>query len=316
MRADDQFPVRVKPTGTLITLSGPESAVETLAQKVNAFVEQAIQDEKERGFTLSFDFPQTHANQLIGKQGSNIRELRDRFDVEIKVDNGKVELKGPKAKAEAAKTHINNLGKQWADEVTYSLKIDPKFHRELIGSGGATTNKLQAKYKVQIYFPRAAKPAKDDQSNVDAVSEAGRKGSRREQAPDEVIIRGPKKGADEARGEILDVVQYLADNSHTATISVQQSQIPSLIGQRGKAMDELRADTKTRIDIPNGKDAKDPSDIVEIQIRGTKSGVLQAKKILEEKKKTFDNTVSKTLEVDKKHHSALIGAQGKDLQST
>lgn len=310
-RTDDQFPVRVNQAGTTVTLSGPASAVKLLAEKVNAFVEQARQDEKERGFTLSFDFPQNHANQLIGKQGSNIKELRDRFDVEIKVDNGKVELKGPKAKAEAAKSHISSLGRQWADEVSYSLKIDPKFHRELIGAQGTTTNKLQAKYKVQIHFPRSARPIKDDQSNVDAASEAGRRGGRRDQAPDEVIVRGPKKGADEARGEILDLVQYLADNSHTATISVQQGQIPSLIGQRGKAMDELRADTKTRIDIPNAKDARDPSDIVEIQIRGTKSAVLQAKKILEEKKKIFDHTVSRTLEVDKKHHSALIGAQGK-----
>lgn len=298
-----------------MTLNGPASAVEILAEKVNAFVEQAKQDEKERGFTLSFDFPQAHANQLIGKQGSNIKELRDRFDVEIKVDNGKVELKGPNAKAEAAKTHISSLGRQWADEVSYSLKIDPKFHRELIGAQGATTNKLQSKYKVQIHFPRAARPVKDDQPNADAASEAGRKGGRRDLAPDEVVIRGPKKGADEARGEILDLVQYLTDNSHTATISVQQGQIPSLIGSRGKAMDELRADTNTRIDIPNGKEARDPSDIVEIQIRGTKSGVLQAKKILEEKKKIFDHTVSKTLEVEKKHHSALIGAQGKFLQS-
>lgn len=262
---------------------------------------------------MSFDFPQNHANQLIGKQGSMINELREKFDVEIKVDNGKVELKGPKAKAEAAKSHISNLGRQWADEVNYTLKIDPKYHRELIGAKGDTINKLQNKYKVVIHFPRSARPGRDDQSNADAASEAGRKGNRRDQAPDEVTIRGGKKGADEARSEILDLHQYLADNSHTATVSVQQSQIPSLIGQRGKAMDEIRADTNTRIDIPSAKDSKDPSSLVEIQIKGTKSGVLQAKKILEEKKAIFNDTVSKTLTVDRKHHSALIGAGGKSI---
>jgi predicted PilT family ATPase len=298
-----------------VTLRGPAPAVQTLASKVNAFIEQAIQDEKERGFTMSFDFPQNHANQLIGKQGSNIKELRDRFDVEIKVDNGKVELKGPKAKAELAKSHITTLGKQWADEVVYNLKIDPKYHRELIGRQGDIINRLQTKYKVQIQFPRSARPAKDDQSNVDAASEAGRRGGRRDQAPDEVIVKGPKKGADEARGEILDLLQYLTDNSYTATISVQQSQVPSLIGQRGKAMDDLRADTKTRIDIPSAKDSKDPSALVEIQIKGTKSGVLQAKKLLEEKKSVFDQTILKTIEVDKKHHSALIGAHGKSIMT-
>ena len=310
-RAADQIPVRVTAAGTMVTLRGPAPAVETLTSKVNSFIEQAIQDEKERGFTMSFDFPQNHANQLIGKQGSNIKELRDKFDVEIKVDNGKVELKGPKAKAELAKSHIINLGKQWADEVVYNLKIDPKYHRELIGRQGETINKLQSKYKVQIHFPRTARNIKDDQSNGDAASEAGRRSGRREQAPDEVIIKGSKRGADEARGEMLDLLQYLTDTSYTATISVKQSQIPQLIGQGGRAMDDLRADTKTRIDIPNSPRDKDPTGLVEIQIKGTKSGVLQAKKLLEEKKSVFDQTILKTLAVDKKHHSALIGAHGK-----
>jgi len=259
---------------------------------------------------MSFDFPQKHANQLIGKSGQNIRELRQKFDVDIQVDNGKVELKGPKAKAEAAKSHITALGKQWADEATHILKIEPKYHRELIGAGGGQINKLQTRYKVQIHFPRSARPGKDDQSVTDGASESGAKSTRRNQAEDEVVVRGPSKGADEARDEILSLLQYLKDNSYSATISVQQSQIPSLIGQGGKGMDELRQLTGAKIDVPGSRDIKDPTGQVEIQIKGTKAQVTQAKKLIEEKKNVFDQTVSKTLEVDKKHHSALIGSGG------
>jgi predicted PilT family ATPase len=129
-----------------------------------------------------------------------------------------------------------------------------------------------------------------------------------------VIIKGPKKGADEARDEILSLLQYLKDNSHTATVTVQQSQIPSLIGQRGSGMDELRQSTGAKINVPGARDAKDPSGNVEIQIKGTKTQVTQAKKLLEEKKKVFDQSVAKTLEVDKKHHRALIGAGGSNLR--
>ncbi|RFU32778.1 hypothetical protein B7463_g3550, partial [Scytalidium lignicola] len=311
-RTAEQIPVRVSAAGTVVTLRGPAPAVESLAQKVDAFVAQAIEDEKERGFTMSFDFPQAHANQLIGKGGSNIRELRDKFDVEIQVDNGKVELKGPKAKAEAAKAHISTLGRQWADEATYTLLIEPKYHRELIGAQGAQINRLQTRYKVQIHFPRSAKPVTDDQSNADAASESGKK--RREQAPNEVIVKGPKKGADEARDEILSLLQYLKDNSYTDSVTVQQSQVPSLIGQRGSGMDELRQLTGAKIDVPNARDVKDPSGLVEIQIKGTKSQVAQAKKILEEKKNVFDQIVTKTLDVDKKHHRALIGSGGTNLR--
>ncbi|TAQ89748.1 hypothetical protein B7494_g1942 [Chlorociboria aeruginascens] len=313
-RDAEQIPVRVTSSGTTVTLRGPEPSVEALTAKVHAFLEQAIQDEKERGFTLEFDFPQKHANQLIGKGGSKIRELRETFDVEIQVDEGKVVLKGPKAKAEKAKTHIAALGRQWADETTHILKIEPKFHRELIGAQGSQVNKLQTRYKVQIYFPHSAKPPRDDQSSTDIASDVGRRGGRREQEPDEVVVKGPKKGADEARDEILSLLQYYKDNSNSATVTVQQSQIPSLIGQRGASMDELRTLTGAKIDVPNARDSKDPSGKVDIQIKGTKSQVAQAKKLLEQKKLVFDQTVTKTIDVDKKHHKTLIGTGGANIR--
>ncbi|KAI1006372.1 Vigilin 1 [Podosphaera aphanis] len=314
-RKADQIPVRVFVSGTRLTMRGPAPLVESLFAKVQAFVAQAIEDEKERGFALTFEFPQKHANQLIGKGGSNIRDLKEKFDVEININDGIVEVKGPKAKAAAAKAHIVSLGKRWADEVTYVLKIDPSYHRELIGAQGTQINRLQTRYKVQIHFPRSGKLGKDDQANQDNVSETGRRGQYREQDPSEVIVKGPKKGADEARDEILSLVQYLKDISYTATVSVQARQIPSLIGQRGSAMEEIRQLTGARIDIPDAKDIKDLSARVEIQIKGTKSSVEKAKNLIEEKKQIFDHTVTKALEIDKKHHRALIGPQGSTIRT-
>ncbi|EGX90950.1 RNA binding effector protein Scp160, putative [Cordyceps militaris CM01] len=307
-RAANQIPIRVTKAGTTVTLRGPSSAVNSLAAKATAFVEQEKQDDKERGFTLSFEFPQKYANHLIGKGGSNIKELRDRFDVEIQVQDGKVELKGPKAKAETARTYIQNLGRTLADETSYTLKIDPKYHRELIGTQGTQINRLQNRYKVLIFFPRSAKNASDDQSNADATSDAGK--ARRQQAPDEVIIRGPKKGADEARDEIFSLHKYLEEHSAIATVPIQQKQVGSLIGQGGAALDELRQLTGARIDVPADRD----TDTVEISIKGTASQVAKAKKALEEKRAIFDDTVVKTVDVEKKHHRALIGTSGSALR--
>ncbi|KAK7398660.1 hypothetical protein QQX98_011964 [Neonectria punicea] len=304
----DQIPVRVTKVGTTITLRGPASAVESLAAKANAFVEQEKEDEKERGFTLTFDFPQKFANHLIGKGGSNIRELRDRFDVEIQVQDGKVELKGPKAKAETCRSHIQSLARSLADETTHVLKIDPKYHRELIGSQGTQINRLQTRYKVLIFFPRSAKNVSDDQSNADAASESGK--PRRQQPADEVMIRGPKKGADEARDELFSLHKYLEEHSATATVAVQQKQVGSLIGQGGAALDELRQASGAKIDVPADRD----TDIVEIQVKGTASQVAKAKKILEEKRAVFDDTVVRTLDIEKKYHKALIGASGANLR--
>lgn len=308
----EQIPVQIKALGTTITLQGPSSEVETLAQQMTEYLEQVKEEEKERGFTLTFDFPQKHAKQLIGKGGSKITELRDKFDVDIQVKDGVVELKGPKAKAETAKSHITQLGKAWADEVSYVLKVEPKYHGEIIGAGGAGIKKLEKRYSVDIHFPKTARIS-DTQSNADAASESGRK-ARPNQPEDEVTVRGPKKGADEARDEILSLLQYLKDNSNIATVSVQQSFLPSFIGQRGSGMDELRQLTGAKIDVPNARESTSPNGLVEIQIKGSKLQVAQAKKIIEEKKAVYDNTVVQTLEVDRRHHAALIGVSGANLR--
>ncbi|KAJ4293725.1 hypothetical protein N0V88_005233 [Collariella sp. IMI 366227] len=306
-RPAGQFPLRVSNTRETVKLRGPASAVESLAAKCLEFVEQQKQEDKERGFTLEFDFPQKFANHLIGKGGSNIRELRDKFDVDIQVNDGKVLLKGPKAKAEAAKTHILALGRQMQDEATHILKIDPKFHRELIGAQGSQINKLQERYNVLIFFPRSGKK-QEDESDSAPSSEAGKPLRQ----PDEVTIRGPKRGADEARDELLNLLQYLKDTSFTATVTVQRKQVPSLIGSGGAAMEQLRQATGAKIDVPSAKESADSE--VQILIKGTKTQVAEAKKVLEQKKAVFDDTVVKTIEVPRKYHKTLIGTGGANLR--
>ncbi|KAK7967157.1 uncharacterized protein PG986_001434 [Apiospora aurea] len=313
VRSAGDIPVRVSVRGTTVTMRGPTSAVDSLASKSRAFVEQEKEDEKERGFTMKFDFPQKFANHLIGKGGSHINELREKFDVDIQVQNGEVELKGPKAKAERAKSHINSLARTWADETTHTLKVEPKFHRELIGAQGSQIGRLQTRYNVHINFPRTARAGRDgdDDEAAEAASDSGK--PKRQQGADEVVIRGPKKGADSARDEVWELYQFLKNNSFIDTVTVQQKQLPSLIGSGGSAMDELRSATGAKIDIPNERN-EDENTLVDIQIKGTKSQVAAAKKLLEEKRAIFDDTVTKTIDVDRQWHKILIGPGGSTLR--
>lgn len=78
-------------------------------------------------------------------------------------------------------------------------------------------------------------------------------------------------------------------------------------------MDDLRQMTGARIDVPNSREPTSDGK-VEIRIKGTKSQVAQAKKLIEEKRNVFDQTVVRTMDVDKKHHRALIGPQGSILR--
>ncbi|KAJ5460778.1 uncharacterized protein N7458_002330 [Penicillium daleae] len=316
---EDSIPIRAivgdaKGGKCEVALRGPSNLVIDLAVKLGAFIAEQEKDDLERGYTTSFDFPQKYANFLIGKRGENINKLREEFDVDIKVENGKVEVKGPKAKADAARMRIINLGKKLEDETTHILKIPAQYHRELIGQRGNQVNRLQDRYSVRVQFPRATAPA-DDQSVGDAASDAGAtRSGRPQQAADEVLVKGPSKGADQARDEIMSLLQWVVDHSHSATISVAQSQVASLIGQRGREMDKLRADTGAQIDVPSANDAPDASGRVQIRVKGTKQQVAEAKKVLQQRASEFDATVTKTINVDKKYHKALIGGGGANIR--
>ena len=293
------------------TLRGPSSTVEMLAEKIAAFVEQEKQDELERGHVTTFDFPQKFANFLIGKKGENINKYREEFDVDIQVKDGKVNIIGPKAKAEIAKARIVTLGKKLEDEVTHVLKIKPQYHKDMIGLRGNQVNQLQNKYNVRVQFPRTAQ-MDDDRSVADDVSEAGSTRNRRpNQGPDEVIIRGPRKGADDARDELLNLLQWTTDNSHQSTVSVAQAQLPSLIGQGGREMESVRLSTGAQIDVPGSRGTADANGRVQIQLKGTKKQVEEAHKLLEQRAKIFDDSITRAIEIDKKHHKALIGSGGK-----
>ncbi|MBE7182353.1 MAG: hypothetical protein INR71_14315, partial [Terriglobus roseus] len=317
----EQFPVQLlfgppgpgaqqpKRGSSEFSVRGPGSAVDELTAKILAFIEQEEQDEKERGYTTSFDFPTKFANFLIGKRGENINKLREEFDVDIQVGDGKVELKGPKAKCDACKSSIMKSAIKWQDETTHVLKIKQQYHRDLIGAKGSQVNRLQDRYNVHINFPRSQQ-ANDDGN--DAATDSGSVRNARHQNPDEVVIKGPRKGADEAREELLNLLQYTIDNSHLATVSVAQEQIPRLIGQGGREMDSLRMSTGCQIDVPSARDASAaPNGRAEIKLKGSKKSVEEAKRLLEEKVKIFDDTITKTVDVDKKHHKALIGSGGK-----
>ena len=286
------------------TLRGPASAAAALEAKILEFIEQEKRDELERGYTTSCNFPQKFANILIGKKGDNINKLREEFDVDIQVNEGNVEIKGPKAKADACKAHIIAMGKKLEDEATHVLKIQPQYHRDLIGSGGSQVNRLQERYNVRVNFPRSARVADDDQLVADDIPR------RPNQQPDEVIIKGPKRGADEAREELLSLLQWTVDNSQTATVSVAQDQIPSLIGTGGREMENLRLSTGCQIDVPGAREPASPSGRAEIRLKGTKKAVQEAKRLLEQRAKTFDETVTRTINIPKKHHKALIGSGG------
>jgi polyribonucleotide nucleotidyltransferase len=291
-------------------IRGRSADVDDLSAIIAAFIDQEKKDELERGFTTSFEYPHKLASHLIGKRGDNIKKLQDEFDVEINYTEGKIELKGPKAKCDACKSHIISMAKKLEDETTHNIKVPAQYHGDLKGSKGSQVMRLQERYNVRINFPRAVVAPTDD---ADAATENSFR-NQPTQAPDVVVIKGPKKGADEAREELLNLLQYTVDHTHTGTVSVSSKLIPSLIGSGGRELDNLRLQTGCSIEMPKKDDVNGANNgRAEVKLKGTKQQVEQAKKVIQEKSKAFDDTVSESLDVDPKFYKTIIGPSGATL---
>jgi len=84
-----------------------------------------------------------------------------------------------------------------------------------------------------------------------------------------------------------------------------------LIGRGGSELEKLRVETGAQIDVPN----KNDDERVTITIKGAKAAVDKARQEVQKRSKEFDSIVTRTINVDRKHHRDLIGSKGKHSHS-
>lgn len=292
-----------------VTLQGPEPDVDAGAAALLAFIEEQTRDEAERGHQTTCTFPKELQGRLVGREGAMIKKLSEDFDVKIDTakEGDQVTITGPPAKAERAKKHITEMAKQAQDETTHQLRIDPQFHAELIGKQGSNIKLYQDRYGVDIRFPKTIQSPTGD---ADAVGQKRRAG----QAPNEVLIKGPSRGANAARDDLWDLFMALKNQSHETTILASPNHMRQLIGARGAEAEALRSEHDVRLDFPNSSDHVDSSGRQAIKVRGSQKGVEAARKALEARIQVLDDTVTERIPVGRKHYNPLIGQRGENLK--
>jgi hypothetical protein len=282
-----------------ITLRGPPANVTSTAAAITQFLKANEERDTPEVVTELFEYPKQFSGNLIGSKGANINKLKEDLGVDIKLNEGSGEIRGVKVCVDAARRKLNSQIKELEDKAVIPIKVPQQFHSIIIGSEGSTVRRLEERYNVRINFPKAGKSDED--------------GAR--QASDEIVIRGGKKGAEEARQEIQELWKYEADNSHTATISVLARSVGQMFKNSSKDIKQLRDESTARIIIPQEDKEADPESTVEIKIRGRKTEVEKAKTVLTKIVKDAENTAVKTISVDKKFHRSLIGPGGQTLRS-
>ncbi|KAH9949574.1 hypothetical protein B0H21DRAFT_777185 [Amylocystis lapponica] len=301
----------------VILVRGIRTEVERAAEKIKKIVEDAKTDEIESGYSAEFEIDKVFVGRIVGAQGSGVNRLRDELRVKIDfsdeaddkekehskkkktvpLQKSKVVLVGRKENVEEAKKRILGQVERLADETSEVLKIPHQYHSSLIGQHGKYVVRLEDKYSVKITFPRES-------------AENGEGRTREALKPDEVLIKGGKKGVADAKSELMDAVEFEKESNNVIKFTVPTRSVARILGKSGATINDIKYNTGVQIDV----DRADDNSVANITVRGSKKAISEAKAAIMEISDQVGEETTASVEVESKFHRTLIGAGGQGLK--
>merc|ERR1711970_89924 len=220
--------------------------------------------------TAEVSVPYEFHRFIIGQKGTGVREMMNKFDVNIRVPaqddkSDIIRISGVPTNVEAAKVGLAEkvaeleAEKEVKIQKSFEVKVEvnPEYHPKIIGRGGAVITKLREDFGVQIQLP------KKDSENSEIIT-----------------ITGFEADANAARDAILKIVgQY--ESMVQEEVSIDPRVHSMIIGKRGRSIRKIMDDFKVDIRLPREGEA-DPSRVV---VSGDEDAVLDCidhLKIMEE----------------------------------
>ena len=235
---------------------------------------------------------------LIGRGGSNLIKLREELGVRFDVgseesDRSKpvpVRITGRKECVAVAKERLLAQVERLADEVLQIIQVPVEMHGALIGQGGKYVLRLQDKYDVRIHFPH--------------------QGDSTTLKPNEVSIRGGRKGVAAARAELLELLEYEKENNHSQTITVSERAMPRVLGRAGATINRIRLESGALIDSVKSSNAS-PSK--KLKLRGSREAVAAAEGMINAIIAEVESEAELIVPIPPEFHPHMIGAGGQRL---
>jgi len=259
---------------------------------------EAVQNELERRIAeitastahVELDIPAAYHPHLIGKGGANLKKLDKEHKVTIKIpqesSGQKVWIEGPPAGVKAAAAELKQLADRLADETEDTIQLNRRFHRQLIGAGGANIRALREKFpNVNINVP-------DENSKSDTIT-----------------LRGPSKELKNAKIELAGKARDIEEKGYRIDVPILKAYHRNIIGKNGINISRIRDETNCQIELP-----KQDSDSEIITIIGRKADAEKARKELRKIEKEHVEIEETTVKIETKLHQALIGAGGKGVK--
>uniref|UniRef100_A0A673N120 Vigilin n=1 Tax=Sinocyclocheilus rhinocerous TaxID=307959 RepID=A0A673N120_9TELE len=277
---------RPEDPSNLIKISGTKEGLEKAKHEI-----LLISAEQANSYTVSsVSAPSWLHRFIIGKKGQNLAKITQQMPkvhIEFTEGEDKITLEGPTKDVQIVQGQIEAVVTDLVSRMDYTeISVDPKFHRHLIGKGGANINRIKEQHKVSVRIP-----PDNEKSNL-------------------IRIEGDPQGVQEAKKELLELASRM-ENERTKDMIIEQRFHRAIIGQKGEKIKEIR--DKFPEVIINFPDPTQKSDIV--QLRGPRTEVEKCTKFMQKMvAEMVENSFSVSVPIFKQFHKNIIGKGGANIK--
>ncbi|XP_026329102.1 vigilin isoform X2 [Hyposmocoma kahamanoa] len=285
-----------------VVIKGPIEDVEKAKQQLLAHA-----NERElTSHTAQVRARSEHHKFLIGKNGANIKKIREQtgariiFPTEKDEDKEAIYIIGREEQVAAARRQLEVAVAEISNVAEGDMAVPPRHHRHFVARRGEVLRRIADDCGgVQISFPR---------QGVNS---------------DRVVLKGPKDCIEAAKQRILEIIEDL-EAKVTIECVIPQRHHRTVMGARGAKVKDITAefdvqikfperDTNEAADIPvkNNEESVEPGTNDIIKITGRPENCEAAKKaLLEQVPITID------VEVPNELHKLLAGQKRRELMQT
>jgi len=213
-----------------ITLKGPRDEIEKAKKELIKLAKQKNE------MTYSEDVPAKleYHRFLVGKNGQNINNLRDKYNVRILFPSSKdnnnnkdqdtITIIGKEENVKQVRVEIEQTLKNLEEQITDEINVDQKWHKNFTVKRAKLINKIsEDNCNVKISFPK-------NDSNV-------------------VVLKGPRDAITSAKKQILEIV-YEFENQVQIELSIPQKYHVNVIGKKGVNSIKISENYKVEVQFP------------------------------------------------------------------
>eukprot|EP00052_Salpingoeca_macrocollata_P020441 m.171711 g.171711 ORF g.171711 m.171711 type:complete len:1287 (-) comp21268_c0_seq2:260-4120(-) len=227
---------------------------------------------------------------VMGKGGVNKKNMMTEYPnvfIRFVEEKNGVEIEGPPEDVELVRLSLTSMAEELEKSLEHAeVKVDPQYHKRLVGKGGAQVDKIKAETGAQITIP-----SPDTHSDI-------------------ISIEGTPEQVKAAKAMVQEIAAQFA-NFTTTDMIIDRRFHSLLIGQKGATISEIQSKfPSVNIKMPS---ASSESEIV--QLRGDRKEVdaaeIHIKKLL---RKFEEEKYQIEVPIFRKYHGNIIGRQGANIK--